>query len=326
MISIMDNVVFPCAIFAYNRPEKFKQVLRALRSQPVEKLIIFIDGPRDDKDIFGVEKCRRIANKVDWTKTELHFADENKGLISLLENIDTVFRENAAAIFLEDDCLPMPSFCNFMHKALRYYENDKQVFSIAGYQPLHPDKFRNYEPSLVSFWRFSAWGWATWQDRWLQVRPLISKFFELFDDLTQIPDIAGHDIAGMARKVRDGRTQSWGIRVAIATLYLRMAHLTPTSGLIKNIGILGKGVHSGPHLKHSAAYHNLNLQKKSEVQPIMWLESVEPLDFFTWEFQEFMRSASSGKGVPNRKVSMASRLVKRFGSLLGTGVKKMNEQ
>lgn len=312
---ISTDTRIPCVVFAYNRPDKLEQVLTALNLQPIERLIVFVDGPKDDEDTEAVEQCRGIAEEVDWVDKELCFSEKNRGLVSLQENIDAVLSEYPAAIFLEDDCLPMPAFCEFVGKALRHYEKKQRVFSIGGYQPLHPDHFQGYAPSLVSYWRFSCWGWATWQDRWSKVKPLLPTFAELFDGLTQVPDIAGHDLGAMVRAVRDDKTQSWAVRVTIASLYLNMVHLSPTSGLIKNTGILSKGVHSGPHLQQSATFHNLNLCIDANIHRITWLEDIEPMDTFTRAFQEYIRDANLRSCKRSKRVSIAGRLVRRFGSI-----------
>ena len=84
-----ENVI-PCAVFAFNRPDKLERVLAALKTQDIDRLIVFVDGPRDDADIELVEQCRAIARGVDWVDKELHFGEQNRGLPGLSDNVSTV--------------------------------------------------------------------------------------------------------------------------------------------------------------------------------------------------------------------------------------------
>lgn len=121
--------ILPCAVFAFNRAEKLEQVLAALRDQDIDRLIIFVDGPRDDADIKLVERCRAVAKGVDWVDKELYFGEQNRGLPGLSDNVSTVMNIYKAAVFVEDDCLPMPGFYSFMRRALSHYEPKKSVLN-----------------------------------------------------------------------------------------------------------------------------------------------------------------------------------------------------
>lgn len=315
-----SSSIVPCVIFAFNRPHNLKNILDALKPQGLDRLIIFIDGPRTESDVEAVTKCKHLAQNIHWVGKELYQSAKNHGLTALPENIDTVLNKYSAAVFIEDDCLPMPGFYDFMKRSLQHYENKKRVFSIAGYQAFSQKYLNGYEISLVSLWRFNCWGWGTWQDRWSAIKPLLSCAFELFNGLTSVPDIAGKDLARMARKVKDGRTQSWAIRVALATLHLEMFHLTPVMGLIKNIGITDGGVHSSHRLEHSGKLHNVNLYKRANIKPIRWLERLEPTKQFTIKLQNFINNLSEKRNVNgclNRLRTTFHDMIKRFlGSLM----------
>jgi GT2 family glycosyltransferase len=145
----MTDVV-PCVVFAFNRPDTLERVLAALRGQDIDRLIVFVDGPRNDADVELVEGSRAIAKAVDWVDRELHFGDQNRGLPGLSDNVSTVMSVYESAICVEDDCLPMPGFYSFMRRALSHYEPEKKVFSIGGYQYIPHKYFKEYPYSLVS--------------------------------------------------------------------------------------------------------------------------------------------------------------------------------
>ena len=240
----MDNP--PCVIFAFNRPDKLTRVLRALKKQDVERLILFVDGSRNDTDFKQVEQCRAIASEVDWVAKELHFWEENHGLSGLADNISIVMKRFPSAVFIEDDCLPMPGFYAFMRKALELYQGEERVFSIGGYQPIRSVYFRGYPYSVISCARFTCWGWATWQDRWELIQPILTKPEKFFNRLNFQSGIAGADLPTYARAIADGEVvNSWGVRVALACLGLNKVHLLPVSGLVRNIGLDMSGIHGG---------------------------------------------------------------------------------
>ena len=124
----MYKQILPVAIFGFNRPNKLQRILDALKTQAIDYLIIFIDGPRDIQDVKKVTACQDIAREVNWAEKELHLWDDNHGLGHLSENFDLIFKKFSRAIFVEDDCLPMPEFYSFMRQALERYENRRKCF------------------------------------------------------------------------------------------------------------------------------------------------------------------------------------------------------
>ncbi len=289
-----DSSVVPCVVFAFNRPDNLETVLAALRAQDIDRLIVFVDGSRDDADVELVERSRAIAKDVDWVDRELHFRDQNRGLPGLADNVSTVMSVHESAIFVEDDCLPMPSFYSFMRQTLARYEAESKVFSIGGYQPIPYKYFKDYPYSLVSSARFLCWAWATWQDRWALVAPYLSSYWELFDGLTNVPELAGDDLGSMARACAEGSDESWAVKVAISTLWLGQVHLLPTRGLVRNTGI-GGGTHreSRRSTHRRERGHNNNVYEHS-LENIVWLENVE----LNSDYGERLRQFVATPGLP----------------------------
>lgn len=265
----------PVVVFAYNRPEKLRRVLRALRAERPARLIVYVDGPRSKQDEHGVGACRALAKAVDWADAELHLSETNQGVASLKQKIDAVFAQYPAAIFLEDDCLPSKGFYRFMGAALEHYQDHPQVFSIGGYQHLPAGEFRDYPYSLVSGARFVGWGWAAWQSKWRLAWPLIETYQELFDGLQRIPEAAGSDLGPAARRMAAGQgIDNWDVRVALAALALKQVHLTPARGLVRTIGQDVSGMHgSVSNALRGRFLHNRNVAESAPEQ-IVWLEDV----------------------------------------------------
>ena len=286
-----DSGIVPCVVFAFNRPDKLQRVLTALRDQDINHLIVFVDGPRDDADVELVERCRAIARDIDWVDKELYFGEQNRGLPGLNDNISTVLNMYKAAVFVEDDCLPMPAFYSLMRRALRHYEPEKRVFSIGGYQPVPYKYFKDYPYSLVSCARFMCWGWATWQDRWEVITPYLSRWRELFDGLESVPSTAGRDLGARARMHAQTQSPSWDVQVAISTLWLDYIHLLPTRGLVRNIGIVGSGTHvvgGRREQRRKQRRMSRNVYEHS-LEKIVWLENVELNSDYAERLKQFLR-------------------------------------
>lgn len=254
----------PVVIFAFNRPQKLRRVLNALRYQNVHTLIFFVDGARNASDLPKVEACRRLAEGVNWANAELHFSETNYGLAGLANCITQVFEQHSQAIFLEDDCLPAPGFMEFMRRALEKYAQMKTIFSIGAYQPLKANQLPDPRAALIVSARFNCWGWATWKERWFETLPYLAQYHRLFDHLRYVPWIAGDDLPWAARwMARGDMPLSWDIQVAITCLYLRKFHLIVSRGLVRNIGLTGGGSHSGRLVGlRNAIIHNKNVVRR----------------------------------------------------------------
>jgi len=279
----------PCVVFAFNRPNKLTRILDALKDQQIDQLIIFIDGPREKEDLEKVEACRTLARRIDWVETELYLRNENHGLPGISDNISLVFEKHTWAVFVEDDCLPMPGFYGFMRQALERYQEYKQIFSIGGYQPIKVKFFRENPHKVISCARFMCWGWGTWQDRWKSIYIHQSNYKDLFENLQSVPDSCGADLPLMVRNMASGKTkESWDVKVAVACLWLEMVNLLPTRGLIKNIGLNPSGVHgSFLSIIRGMVFHNKNVAR-SPLTDLRWLEDTSLDQNYMREFREWV--------------------------------------
>jgi len=290
----MNSIYYPpCVVFGFNRPFFLKKILSKLKYQGVRKIIIFIDGARNTAEQQLVDTCRTIAESIDWAEKECHFQDKNQGVYSIIYNVDKVFESYDTAIFLEDDCLPMPSFYYFMRHSLMRYQKVENVFSIGGYQPIDKTFFNDYVYSLVVSSRFLGWGWGTWREKWQEIRKNTNKFRELFNNLNEIPDMAGKDLPEMVNDLKLIKSNSfdWDIKIAVTMLWMKKFQLLPTMCLVKNLGI-GTGTHELSSLwqkLYRKYYQARNLNRNKNID-IKWIEDIQPNDNFANEFQKFIKN------------------------------------
>ncbi len=158
----------PVALIIFNRPETTAKVFEAIRRARPPLLFVAADGPRPDRPD-DAEKCaaaRAIIEKVDWPCEVLtRFSDTNQGCgLGEAAGFGWVFDHVPEAIFLEDDCLPHPSFFRFCQELLERYRDDQRVMHISGANLLlgRAVQSDSYHYSRYPF----CWGWASWRRAW----------------------------------------------------------------------------------------------------------------------------------------------------------------
>lgn len=159
----------PVAFFTFNRLDTAMQVFEQIRKAQPEKLYLVSDGPRVNREgeDAKVEEVRRyIEDNIDW-ECEVHknFAPSNMGCGRRMSSgIGWVFENEERAIFLEDDCVPQPTFFRYCQEMLDKYENNPEVMIISGNNQIA------YLDTIDGDYGFShqanIWGWAAYRRTW----------------------------------------------------------------------------------------------------------------------------------------------------------------
>jgi hypothetical protein len=106
------------------------------------------------------------------------------------------FENNDFHIHIEDDTVPAKDFLLYCEYCRHAYKNNHEVFSISGYVNSNNtiEQFvpQNNYYSLISKrnW-FTPWGWATWSDRWLDIK---IGFEQISNSTTVSWDVLVHKI------------------------------------------------------------------------------------------------------------------------------------
>ncbi len=161
-------ITTPIAFIIFNRPDFTEIVFEAIRQAKPKKLLVVADGSRPDRP-GEAEKCaaaRSIIERVDWDCEVLkNYSDTNLGCgLRPATGISWVFEQVEEAIFLEDDCLPHPSFFLFCQELLERYRDDERIMLVGG-----TNHFGEWKSPIQSyhFSQFSGiWGWASWRRAW----------------------------------------------------------------------------------------------------------------------------------------------------------------
>ena len=247
-------------LFTYNRSRHTRQVLDSLSRNTIlpDKLYIFQDGPKETTSKEEWEAVGNVINNVSWCDTEVVISDQNKGLAnSIKSGVSKVFQLYDAVIVLEDDCVSHPQFMVYMVKALKKYEQNKEVYHIgASSEPVDAE---GNGTDAYFMGRINSCGWGTWKDRWEQFNNDYTMIAQIKRDerLYEWFKLWGEDTEACVLGNIDGTSDSWAAFWALTVIMKKGYCLAPYESLITNIGFDNTGVHS------------------KDVQPILKLRSNE---------------------------------------------------
>ncbi|MBF0300827.1 MAG: glycosyltransferase family 2 protein, partial [Oligoflexia bacterium] len=152
----------PVIFIVYNRPELTKIIFEEIRKVKPKILFVIADGPKYIEQSQICQLTRDIIKNVDW-ECEIHknFSPINIGCRTRVSSgLSWAFEKTEAAIIIEDDILPDPTFFRFCDEMLERYKDDERVMMISGTNVL---QISNSNDSYF-FSRYPAiWGWATWK-------------------------------------------------------------------------------------------------------------------------------------------------------------------
>ncbi len=228
----------PIVIFAFNRPDKLRNLLNSLKQNKLyaeSTKFFFIDGPRNDADRAAISEVINIARKEsDFVEA----APSNKGLAkSVIYGISKIVNQYGKIIVLEDDLYCAPLFLEYMNRGLELYQSDPRILSICGYG-LKIKRPTNYQGDLFLSVRSSSWGWGTWADRWNQVDWELNDWTSLKDDkaIKRGFNKGGSDMFGMLAAYKAGQNNSWAIRFCFHQFRKGLYSVHPFQSLIENDG------------------------------------------------------------------------------------------
>lgn len=124
-------------ILFFNRPDHLGKVFDEVRKARPSKLFLYQDGPRGERDMPGIEACRRIVENIDWECDVQRLYQERNYGCDPSEYISQkwAFSFVDKCIVLEDDDVPSQSFFTFCKEMLDRYEHDERIWMIAGFNP-----------------------------------------------------------------------------------------------------------------------------------------------------------------------------------------------
>lgn len=232
----------PIVIFTYNRLDTLNQLISSLKDNYLSEeseVYIFSDGPKNSIDVKLVKQVREYINKITGFKKVSTFKSEkNLGLAnSIIRGVTKVFENFNSIIVLEDDLKVSKNFLKYMNDSLSYFENEKKVFSISGYNiPMRESLKYEYDTYLT--FRASSWGWASWKDRWETIDWEVKDFKQFQNNPEKVREFnrAGSDMFNMLKKQQEGKINSWAIRWCYHQYKNNFYSVYPVVSKVKNGG------------------------------------------------------------------------------------------
>ncbi|SBW01423.1 hypothetical protein KL86APRO_11428 [uncultured Alphaproteobacteria bacterium] len=246
----------PLALFCYARPEHTCRTVEALmanRRADEIALTVFCDGPRDSRARPKVAETRAAVHALlDASDAFGAIAfverDENLGLTrSILGGIGHLLETADQVIVIEDDIVTAPGFLDYALSGLDAYRDDPRIATIGGYVPgaVSAAIPSDYRDDVFFSPRNTAWGWATWRDRWQTVDYTLADYPAFKNDLpAQLAfNTCGDDVTQMLYFTAERGLNTWDVQSTYA--FFRQSRLTvlPCRSLVENIGLDGTGEH-----------------------------------------------------------------------------------
>ena len=238
-----DSFTLPVLLITFNRPERFKHVLEAVKVVSPVELYIFQDGPRNDNDkILCAEVRKEIEEMVSWPcNKHTYYSERNLGCgPGPAAAITWFFDHVESGIILEDDCIPSRDFFFYCDALLSKYEKDERVGLIGACN-------YGYKSSDGSSYSFSSghhetWGWATWRRTWrifdynldgisqAKFRRIVKDYFRTFKEREYWMDI-------FLRVKKDRMNDScWDYQLYFSMWAKGMFVVCPNYNMISNTG------------------------------------------------------------------------------------------
>ena len=122
----------------FTRSDTFQKVFDEVRKARPSRLFLFQDGPRGERDMAGIEACRKIVSddQIDW-ECEVHrnYQEQNLGcMVAGYTSHQWAFSLAEKCMVLEDDVVPSQSFFPFCKEMLDRYENDERITMVSGFK------------------------------------------------------------------------------------------------------------------------------------------------------------------------------------------------
>lgn len=240
----------PCLIVGFARKDGVLRTIETLGRAGINIVYLAIDGPRNQTQALLQEEMIRAANALAesngislniWKRTT------NLGVAaSVITAIDWFFSKVENGLILEDDLYFDEQFITFATSALSEYENDKNIWIVSGSNFQH-ELARN---NIVGWSTYPIiWGWATWKDRWSEMRVSFSSPWK-YGRIDADKAVENFWRTGFERS-HAGKIDSWAAPLAAVQHARKKLTVIPPVNLVGNLGADDEASHTrrgGQHM------------------------------------------------------------------------------
>ena len=247
------NIDIAVLILFFNRPDHLAKVFAEVRKARPSRLFLYQDGPRGERDMAGIEACRKVVEEVDW-ECEVHrkYQERNYGCDpSEYLSQKWAFSMADKCIVLEDDDVPSQSFFTFCKEMLDRYEHDERIAMISGFNIDEQTPDVPYSYFFTS--TFSIWGWASWRrvvDKWEGDYAFLSDKYNCrqLEALVKARRYRS-DFMSMCRNHRDSGKEFYESIFWASNLLNSGLAIMPSKNLITNLGLSDDSTHFSGSVK-----------------------------------------------------------------------------
>lgn len=263
----------PVLLIFFCRDAQFKQVFEAVKNARPSKLYLYQDGarPGNKNDEHGIQKCREIAEDIDWD-CEVHklYQDKNYGCDPSEFIAQRWYFTNVDyGIVLEDDDVPSESFFPYCKELLEKYKDDERINIICGMN--NEEISPNVDSSYFFSKKGSIWGWASWKRvvlnwdenyKWLESKNDIDNIRKQFRSNYEFDGF----IETVKRHKASKRAHYESIGGADTYLYSRL-NIVPKYNMITNIGLAEEATHAASDIRlYPKKVQKLFFMKRYEIE------------------------------------------------------------
>ena len=237
----------PVLILFFNSPDKLKCVFEQVRKAQPSHLFLYQDGPRNERDLPGIEACRKVVENVDWP-CEVHrlYQEKNYGCDpSNYMSQRWAFEHVDRCIFFEDDDVPSVSLFGFCAELLERYADDPRVALITGtnYDEFTPDMPCDYFFTTA----FNINGFATWRrvfQQWEETYDFLDDAYSmrLLDDYIK-KYRHQQDFIKFCHYHRSIGKAYYETLFHAAIFFNSALSIVPRVNMVSNMGAVGEGTH-----------------------------------------------------------------------------------
>jgi hypothetical protein len=225
----------PALIITFRRLDGVQRLMRSLQEAGVVRIFLTIDGPRTSEDI-------EIQNSIeDWATDfardfNLEFSclrrNANLGVgKGILSSLDWFFSQVDFGLVLEDDLEISQDLVVFTRQCRDDFALNEDLWMISGDQ-FFPEDFQSSQLAICNY--PLVWGWATWSDKWHEMRLAIAKkqsyrFRYLFSPIYSFWWTG-------TKRVELGLVDTWDIPLAFEMRRKGKLTVSPPVNLVRNLG------------------------------------------------------------------------------------------
>jgi hypothetical protein len=238
----------PVLLVVFNRPEKTRRVIEALRQVKPARLFVAADGPRPGRPD-DIEKCRlarQAVSEIDWPcDLKTRFLDENVGCDpSVSAAIHWFFEHVEQGVILEDDCVPHPDYFRFCSEMFERYADDARIMQVSSFAP-YPDRCHPYDYHFSRSYR--CWGWGTWRRAWALYFDALERYDDSIDQMLRAYFTSSAKYAERKKlyeTFRMGKRDNWDFKWNVACYAQNALCIVPEKNLMTNIGFDEESTHT----------------------------------------------------------------------------------